>query len=99
MITRISLALLLLFALASVCLAKDPISDDLISDQVRLKLANDQIVKGGALKVDVKNGVVSLAGQVELPKQKERATKVAKKIKGVKDVVNNITIRDQNAHK
>ena len=99
MITRISLALLLLFAFASVCLAKDPISDDLISDQVRLRLANDQIVKGGALKVDVKDGVVTLGGQLEFPKQKERATKVAKKIKGVKNVVNNITIRDQNANK
>ncbi len=99
MITRFSLALLLLFTLTAICVAKDPISDDVISDQVRLKLADDQIVKGGALNVEVKGGVVTLAGQVELPKQKERATKVAKKVKGVKQVVNNITLRDKNAYK
>ena len=99
MINRYCVALLLIFALASVCIAANPLTDDIISDRVRLKLAGDQVVKGGALTVDVQQGVVTLSGQLELPKQKERAAKLAKGIKGVKQVVNSITLRDQNARK
>ena len=41
--------LALLFLFASVCLAADkPVSDDLIVDQVRIKLSGDAEVKGGA---------------------------------------------------
>jgi hyperosmotically inducible protein len=81
-------------------LAKDPpITDDSIYDQVRIKLANDQLVKGGALQVDVKNGVVTLSGAVDQNKQKDKATKLAKKVKGVKQVVNNISLRSQNAER
>ncbi len=98
MITRSVVAALLLFLLASVSLAKDPgPSDDYLYDQVRIKLANDPDVKGGALEVKVESGVVSLAGNVELQKQKDRATKVAKKVKGVKQVINNITVRPRAA--
>jgi BON domain-containing protein len=39
------------------------------------------------------DAVVTLAGTVEEEKQKERAEKLTKKIKGVKQVINNITIR------
>jgi osmotically-inducible protein OsmY len=91
------ISLLLLFLLASVCLAKDikPLTDDAIYDQVRLKLANDQVVKGGALQVDVKQGVVTLSGAVDLTEQRDKAPKVAGKVKGVKQVINHITVRSQ----
>ena len=80
--------------LAGACLAKqEPITDDSIYNQVKIKLASDQIVKGGGLDVDVKQGVVTLGGAVEEPRQKERAEKLAKKVKGVKQVINNITFR------
>ena len=58
-------------------------------------MASDEIVKGGNLKVDVNQGVVTLTGQVEELRQKDRASSLAKKVKGVKQVVNNITLRDQ----
>jgi len=92
------ISLLLLFLLASVCLAKDtkPLTDDAIYDQVRLKLANDQVVKGGALQVDVKQGVVTLSGNVDLAEQRDRSAKLAKKVKGVKQVINNITLRTRD---
>ena len=54
-------------------------------------------MKGGALNVDVKNGVVTLRGAVELEKQKEKAEKVARKVKGVKQVVNHIEIKTRPA--
>ena len=93
---KIAVASLLLFTFAAVSLAKDPVSDDMIYNNVRIKLASDAVVKGGALEVDVKQGVVTLAGSVEMPKQRDRAAKLAKTIKGVKQVINNITIRTKN---
>ena len=87
-------ALLLLFLLAGVSLAKsEPANDNVITDQVAIRLSSDQLVKGGGLKVDVKDGVVTLSGQVDEPKAKTRAEKLARKVKGVKQVVNNLTVR------
>jgi osmotically-inducible protein OsmY len=70
-----------------------PVTDDTITDQVRLKLTSDPDVKGGALQVDVKGGVVTLSGAVELPKQRDKAEKIARKVKGVKSVVNKIEVK------
>jgi osmotically-inducible protein OsmY len=97
MINKVCIPLFVILALASVCLAKEkqPLTDDYITDQVSIKLASDPIVKGGGLKVEVKQGVVTLSGQVELLQQKDRAATLAKKVKGVKQVVNNIVLRDQ----
>ena len=86
--------------LSAVCLAADKVvSDDMIYDNVRIKLASDQIVKGGALNVDVKQGVVTLGGMVENGKQKDRAAKLAKSVKGVKQVINNLNLKEPTAGK
>ena len=86
--------------LAGICLAADKIiSDDMIYDNVRIKLASDQIVKGGALNVDVKQGVVTLGGMVENNRQKDRATKLVKSVKGVKQVINNLNLKESTAGK
>jgi osmotically-inducible protein OsmY len=53
------------------------------------------VVKGGALQVDVKDGVVTLSGAVDLGEQRDKAPKLARKVKGVKEVINNITVRTQ----
>ena len=50
-------------------------------------------MKGGALAVESKQGVVTLGGTVETERQKDKATKLTKKVKGVKQVVNNIEIK------
>ena len=88
---------LIALLMAGVCLAKDAVTDDMIYNNVRIKLASDQVVKGGALEVEVKDGVVTLGGSVEEQKQKDRATKLTKSVKGVKQVINNITLRNKNA--
>jgi len=72
--------------------ADKPVSDDSIYDYVKRKLANDQVVKGGALEIDVKQGVVTLRGTVEAEQQKQKAERLAKKVKGVKSVVNEIKV-------
>jgi len=71
---------------------KGTVSDDRISDQVRMRLATDADVKGGADDVTVKDGVVTIKGRVETEKGKAKATKLAKKVKGVKDVDNQLVV-------
>ncbi|MDQ6679082.1 MAG: BON domain-containing protein, partial [Acidobacteriota bacterium] len=58
---------LLSFAVATSLWAagKGPVSDDTLNDQVKMKLAADTDVKGGALGIDVKDGVVTLSGKTE----------------------------------
>lgn len=66
--------------------------DDRIYDQVRMRLTTDADVKGGGLDVSVKDGVVTIKGRVDTDKGKSRATKLAKKVKGVKDVDNELQV-------
>lgn len=68
------------------------VPDGEISTKVQLKLAEDTTVKGGALSVEVKDGVVTLGGKVEKPNQKAKAERLARKVAGVKNVVNNILV-------
>ena len=72
--------------------ADKPVSDDLIYDNVKRKLATDPIVKGGALELQVKNGVVTLIGKLDSEKQREKAEKIARKVKGVSAVENKIQV-------
>lgn len=92
-IRRIAAAIgIFLTLLATSFAAGKPVSDDYLNDSVRQKLAADSVVKGGAIDVEVKEGVVTLKGKVQEPKQKSKAEKVAKKVSGVKSVVNQIQI-------
>ena len=94
MILKICASFTVLILLAGSCLAADkPVSDDAIYDKVRISLASDIDVKGGNLKVEVKDGVVTLGGAVENQGQKDKAAHIAKKVKGVKKVVNNIEVK------
>jgi osmotically-inducible protein OsmY len=90
---RVLLPLVLLLTLFSmVPAANKPVSDDFLIDTIRQKLAADQIVKGGAIEVIVKDGAVTLRGTVEEDRQKSKAEKIAKKVNGVKSVVNELKI-------
>ena len=82
---------------AGLCLAADKPSDDLIRDRVMLKVGSDPDAKVGDLGVEMKDGVATLSGIVETQGQKDKATKLARKVKGVKQVVNNIRLRDKTA--
>jgi osmotically-inducible protein OsmY len=94
---RILLPLVLFFTLAITFAqpalpADKPVTDDFLSDTIRTKLAADQVVKGGAIEVVVKDGAVILKGTVEDEKQKSKAEKIAKKVNGVKSVSNQIEL-------
>jgi osmotically-inducible protein OsmY len=90
---RLGLSLVVFLSLLlTVQAATKPVTDDFISDTVRQKLAADSLVKGGAIDVEVKDGTVTLKGKVQEPKQKDKAERIAKKVNGVKTVVNEIKI-------
>ena len=71
---------------------KAPISDDVIVDQVKVKIADDSEIGGQAIQVDSHNGVVVLTGKVTNDKFKAKAEKLAKKVKGVTGVDNRLAI-------
>ena len=89
---RIFLALLAPLLLAQ----KAPVTDDTIFDRVRLKLASDPDVRGGAFDVQVKEGVVTIKGRVDKESYKQRAEKLTKKVKGVKSVVNQLLVEPKS---
>jgi osmotically-inducible protein OsmY len=94
---RILLPLVLFFTLISTLAtttfaAGKPVTDDFLVDTIRQKLAADEVVKGGAIEVIVKDGAVTLRGTVDEDSQKNKAEKIAKKVSGVKSVVNELKI-------
>lgn len=79
--------------LAASLFAFDQANDDRIYDEVRRRLANDPDIKGGALEIDVKDGVVTIKGLTANDKAAAKTEKVAKKVKGVKSVINQVKAR------
>ena len=73
--------------------AQDKKSDDQIYNLVRQRLANDPDIKGGALQVEVKDGVVTISGEVDKERARQKAEKVAHKVKGVKSVENKLQLK------
>lgn len=73
--------------------AQDLNSDDLIYDRVIRELVNDRELKTNALEVTVSERVVTVAGVVATEKLRRRVEKVVKRVKGVKEVVNRVTVR------
>ena len=89
---QILVVLFLCLMIGGPAAAADPVPDDIIYDKVRVALANDNNVNGGAIEVKVSQGVVELGGTVRQEKQKNRAEKVTRRVKGVQKVVNNIRV-------
>jgi|SRR5580704_1335646 osmotically-inducible protein OsmY len=90
------LSLSILFALVLTPLLADkdktPVTDDIIVDQVKVRLADDSEVGGQPIQVDAHGGTVVLTGKVTNDKLREKAEKIAKKVKGVIGVDNKLAI-------
>jgi len=70
------------------------IDDKADSSRVRSALSADTQYKYDDVKVQTFKGVVQLSGFVDSRDQKNRAGDLAKKIEGVKEVQNNITVKE-----
>jgi osmotically-inducible protein OsmY len=88
--------LLIAFLTVPLLVAQGNKTDDRIYNDVRSKLADDPDVKGAAIEVTVKNGAVKLEGRVGDVFAREKATKVAKKVKGVTTVDNQLKLFSDN---
>jgi osmotically-inducible protein OsmY len=70
------------------------IDDHGTSSRVRAALADDSQYKYDGVNVETFKGVVQLSGFVNTKDQKNRAGDLARKVKGVTDVENNITVKE-----
>jgi hyperosmotically inducible protein len=69
------------------------IDDSVITTKVKAALVHDDNTPGMAIKVETFKGVVQLSGFVDTSVQKNRAGMDAGQVSGVKEVVNNITVK------
>ena len=70
------------------------IDDPATTARVNSALHGDEMYKYPDVKVTTFKGTVQLSGFVNNGAQKGRAADLAKNVAGVKDVVNNITVKD-----
>lgn len=69
--------------------------DDLgISSRVKDALSDDPLYKFGGVNVETFKGTVQLSGFVTAREQKTRAAELARSVEGVREVANNITVKE-----
>jgi osmotically-inducible protein OsmY len=66
--------------------------DSEIQRDIEQEIAADIVAKGSGIKVEAKDGVATLTGSVDSWTEKEGAARLAKRVKGVREVDNRITI-------
>ncbi|MGH8763967.1 MAG: BON domain-containing protein, partial [Nitrosospira sp.] len=69
------------------------VDDSAITTKVKSALMADEDIKSFDIKVETNKGEVQLSGFVDNQTQVDRATEVAKRVEGVKNVVNNTTLK------
>jgi osmotically-inducible protein OsmY len=69
------------------------VDDATISTKVRAEIIRDPNLKMGQIGVETMQGVVQLTGFVDTPQASATAGQVARAVKGVKEVKNNIVVR------
>jgi hyperosmotically inducible protein len=72
--------------------AANKMDDALITTKVKAGLAADKDLSATRIEVDTKDGVVTLTGPAPSAGAREHATELAKNIKGVTSVNNNLTV-------
>ena len=69
------------------------VDDAWITTKVKSEMVADKDVKAHKIDVDTKNGVVTLTGTVETWQEANKATDIARGIKGVTAVENDIRVQ------
>ena len=73
--------------------AKVALSDTAITASVKAGLLKDPDLSAVKIEVETNNGVVALNGVAKDPAARERAEVIAKSVKGVNDVHNNVVVK------
>jgi len=69
------------------------VDDAWITTKVKSEMVADKDVKAHKIDVDTKNGVVTLTGTVESWQEANKATDIARSVKGVTAVENDIRVQ------
>ena len=93
LIAAASMAVLAGNAFADEVKSDQPVKDSYITTKVKAELAKDKGTKAHDIHVKTKDGVVMLDGTVSSAAEKELAAQDAKKVKGVVDVHNGLTVQ------
>ena len=72
--------------------AKEAIDDATITTKIKAEFAKDKQVSAMKIHVDTDKGVVKLTGTAKSPAEADKAVTIAKKVKGVSSVHNEIKI-------
>jgi osmotically-inducible protein OsmY len=98
-IPRFAVAVLIALTLAA-CASRpasestgEYIDDTVLTTKVKAALLNDPSVSGLAVNVETFKGVVQLSGFVKSAAERDKAAALAREIKGVKQVRNDIVLR------
>lgn len=75
--------------------AGELLDDTVITSKVKAAFVQDDTVSALRINVTSNSGIVQLSGFANSPKEAERAAKVAREVPGVKDVKNDIVVKQQ----
>jgi osmotically-inducible protein OsmY len=70
--------------------------DASITAAIKMKLTNDDTIEARTIKVDTKDGIVTLTGTVKSRDQADRAVKLAKEVEGVKSVNSHLIVQSNS---
>ncbi len=73
--------------------ASDKVDDATITTKVNAELAGDKDLSAIRIDVDTKDGVVTLSGPAPSATARERASELARNVKGVSSVNNQLTVK------
>ncbi len=68
-------------------------SDSVVTTEVKAKMVTDKTVDAAAIGVDTLNGTVMLSGFAKSAEERTKAEQLAKQVKGVTSVKNQIVVR------
>ena len=69
------------------------VDDSVITTKVKSLLANDDFLKSFQISVETYKGTVQLSGFVDSQKAIDKAGEIARSVKGVKSVKNNLNVK------
>ena len=67
--------------------------DSTITNSIRARFLEDPVVHFGEVGVTTLNGAVRLTGRVNSERERQRAAQIAREVKGVRGVNNEIVVR------
>ena len=73
------------------------IDDSVVTANVKTALLQDKVAPGMSIQVETFKGRVQLSGFVNSEAEAKQAETVASRVKGVKSVINNITVKTDGA--